>query len=57
MAGSDARRGVGDEIQGRLAVNENSRVIYITMLACPVMTGEAAGGIDAGCNDVFYVYA
>lgn len=52
VAGPDAGRGVGDQVQGGLAVDKDGGMIRIAMLACPVMAGEAAGRIGAGGDDL-----
>ena len=49
VTGADAGRGVGDMAQCSQA---GAGMIHQSMLAGPVMAGEAAGGVDTGCNDL-----
>ena len=52
VAGPDTGGGIGDKAQRCLAVNDDARMVHGAMLACPVMAGETAGGIDASGNDL-----
>jgi len=52
VASPDTGGGVGDKAQRCLAVNDDARMVHGAMLACPVMAGETARGVDAGGNDL-----
>ena len=57
VAGPDTGGGVGDQVSGRLTINDDGGMVHGAMLTCLIMTGQATGGVDACCDDLLYGYA